>query len=173
MFPFPQYQKEVLGTFEVVSGNLVVSDPCYEEDLDILKKAKKGTWEAIVVKKIEFGLYRVVSGIVAKHVDASDPIMLEETKPARFGVHVDSGQAGIFDAAHYQDDSVIESFDPRFSFENPWYNKCCELTCSLHAAGILPYGAVSSSGNGDGTYQCRYRRNESGEIDYVRIEFLK
>lgn len=38
-----------LGTFEVISGKLVVSDPCYAEDLwccNALENVRNGVWNA-------------------------------------------------------------------------------------------------------------------------------
>lgn len=44
-----------------------------------------------------------------------------------------------------------------------WYTACCRLTLSKQMAGVIPYGAVSSSGVGDGRYDCFVRRESNGE----------
>jgi hypothetical protein len=93
---------------------------------------------------------------------------------AGFEVGVDSGQAGLFDASHYQDDSIIPNPKPRI-YSAPsdiWYSHCCDITRSPLGAGVLPYGVVSSSGFGDGGYDCFICRNEYGQIIRAEIEFI-
>lgn len=170
---FPQYTKKILGTFEIVSGRMAVSDPCYKPNdfgYGVLRNVKKGVWEACVMLK-DCGEWGVrVAGLRVRHQDAGIPISKDDTRRARFMVGVDSGQAGFFDEEHYDDSSLIDSF--RHNFGSPWYNRCCDLTLGEDQAGVLPYGAVSSSGYGDGGYDCRYKTNADGEIDYARIEFI-
>jgi hypothetical protein len=98
---------------------------------------------------------------------------------AKFEVGVDSGQAGIFDVDHYKDDSVFGNKKPKFERStldesgNKWYAFCCDATLyTKYTAGVIPYGAVSSSGFGDGGYPCIYWTDESGEIVKVAIGFI-
>ena len=39
-------------------------------------------------------------------------------------------------------------------------------------AGVMPYGAVSSSGFGDGGYVCYTHEGDTGEIDFAFIVFI-
>ena len=171
---FPSYKNVPLGTFEVISGRMAACDPCYKTKdwcRGVLENVKKGTWEACILTKDckQFGL-RVV-GIKVKHVYASNPIRIDDTHEAGFHVYVDSGQAGFFDEQHYGDNSLIDSYE--HAYGEPWYNKCCDITLGENMAGVIPYGAVSRSGFGDGEYECRVKTDENGEIDYARIEFMQ
>lgn len=50
--------------------------------------------------------------------------------------------------------------------------KALELHGSLGSFGVLPFGAVSSSGFGDGGYNLYVERDASGEVVAARIEFI-
>ncbi len=54
-----------------------------------------------------------------------------------------------------------------------WYSMCCQHTLSERSAGVIPGGAVSESGYGDGAYECFYRVNPNDEVVGVKIVFLK
>ena len=47
-----------------------------------------------------------------------------------------------------------------------------DITLSKMSAGVLPYGAVSSSGFGDGGYTCYTHADENGVIDFAFIVFI-
>lgn len=73
-------------------------------------------------------------------------------------------------AEHHEEDARIvkeqlqKSIDKMPSdFGDVWYTACCHLTLGDVAAGVIPYGAVSSSGVGDGTYDCFVRRETDGQ----------
>lgn len=147
-----------LGTFEVTSDRLVISDPCYElgtRCMGMIPDVKPGLWTASigVADMGEFG--KRITYVAAFHQD-SPSIQKLKACPAPFEVGVDSGQAGIFDYGHYQDESVIES--PALTdFGSRWYSICCHQTLdSEHHAGLIPHGVVASSGFGDGCYSCYY-----------------
>ena len=90
-----------------------------------------------------------------------------------FEVGVDSGQAGFFDDAFYQNDTVFEELpSPGFAIGDLWYRHVCDITLSKMSAGVLPYGAVSSSGFGDGGYTCYTHADENGVIDFAFIVFI-
>jgi len=136
-----------IGKFEIASGGAMISDPCYERGTwcqGILDHVKNGEWIAEVVERGDriFELH-------ANHISNPNATQNQKSlKRAEFEVGVDSGKAGIFDSKHYRDD-------------NPLSN----------ATGIVPYGCVSSSGYGDGSYVCYYHKNEDGEIDGIMIGF--
>ena len=167
-----------LGSFEVVSGKMDVSDPCYEVDVwcrGELENCKLGTWNASAIEKHMGSWGHRICKLIAVHEDyihASG--MIREV--AGFEVGVDSGQAGIFDASHYRDDSVVSNDGHKHLFEGeefePWYDYCCDITFSDQSAGVLPFGCVSSSGFGDGGYDCYFWRNSEGQIVRVEIEYL-
>ena len=102
------------------------------------------------------------------------PIRMSKGQCMGFDVGVDSGQAGLFDASHYRDDTVIPNHENLKDKEPSeiWYDHCCNITLSPLSAGVLPYGVVSSSGYGDGGYDCFICRNEYGQIIRAEIEFI-
>lgn len=183
-----------LGEFEVELGEVVVSDPCHKDVKPqkgfsfqgILKKVKKGTWTAEVIKvgkgsqrekatglSLEWGTRCAELRIFHEsHVGGNDCAW----EPQNFGVGVDSGQAGIFDRKHYRDDSIVPSNyqwrDWSLDSEEPWYSLCCDKTISDPEAGVIPYGAVSRSGFGDGLYHCFVCRDENGQITAIKIVFI-
>lgn len=172
---FPNYKSVQIGEFEVVSGQLICSDPCYlKENISVdgcvLQNVKKGRWLATLLLRTNEN-YAIVAGLRVMHEEASTPIYKNDTEIADNSVYVDSGQAGIFDAEHFRDNSVVDGETFKHNYGIPWYNKCCDLTLSEQQGGVLPYGAVSASGYGDGSYICKFKMDEAGQIDYVRIEF--
>ena len=61
---------------------------------------------------------------------------------------------------------------PGFAIGDLWYRHVCDITLSKMSAGVLPYGAVSSSGFGDGGYTCYTHADENGVIDFAFIVFI-
>ena len=166
-----------LGTFEMASDRMAVSDPCYDTDVwcrGELQDVLPGIWEASVIKRDEGEWGIRVAKLVAVHKDYVDSDM-EPMTLAPFEVGVDSGQAGLFDAQHYRDDAVVVDPDTAVNGNEPgalWYMHCCCLTLTKLAAGVMPYGVVASSGYGDGSYDCFVSRNSDGKIVRVEIEFI-
>ena len=166
-----------LGSFEMVSDRMAVSDPCYDTDVwcrGELEGVLPGIWEASVVKRDEGDWGMRTAKLIAVHEDYADSDV-ELMALAPFEVGVDSGQAGLFDAHHYRDDAVVAEPDTAVNGNDPgalWYMRCCHLTLTKLAAGVLPYGVVSSSGFGDGSYDCFYGTNSDGKIVRVEIEFI-
>jgi hypothetical protein len=176
-----QIERAYLGQFENVSGRFAISDPCYDVDTwcrGELDDVKKGTWNA------EAGIYdagdwgKRVALLIATHndydEDAEGDYLSDVTQ---FDVGVDSGQAGIFDATHYRDDSVIGYDEPsggQYSEKGKrWYDLCCRATLySEHQADVIPYGVVSSSGYGDGVYECTFWLDSTDEVIKVLITFI-
>ena len=168
-----------VGSFRVVSGRVVVSDPCYEIGVwcqGVLEKVRKGQWASHVSLAQEGACDTCVAELIARRTppaNPSNPRWIEE----RFEVGVDSGQAGIFDMAHYRDDRSAQAVE-RLSRETicpeePWYSLCCDRTSgSEMGAGVIPHGVVSSSGFGDGSYRCFTQRDCAGYIIAIRIVFI-
>lgn len=165
-----------LGEFEVVSGKLAISDPCYTTDVwcrGELVNVLNGTWQASAIEVYKGQWGHRIAQLIAVHESCSGEKM-SKGQCVGFEVGVDSGQAGIFDASHYRDDSVIPNSESTTAAEpgEMWYQRCCDLTRLPLSAGVLPYGVVSSSGFGDGSYDCFICRNEYGQIVRVEIEFI-
>lgn len=180
-----------IGDFKIESGRVYVSDPCYKTGTwcqALVDGVKNGNWEAHIDNRDEGrpGLLRV------NHESYPDITHLEcSIIPNEIGV--DSGQAGVFDAAHYrQDSSIPEDFqplDPGGMFDDftdeeggRFYGACCDRTLgptgegrrddNFHGGGTIPFGAVSSSGYGDGGYEAKAYKNDDGEIVAIEIEFI-
>lgn len=156
----------VLGQFEVTSGKLRVTDPCYDRSVwcSGYVDAENGTWNALITTAdTELMGRRVARLVVWRQVDTQ----LGETapiadQPVDFEVGVDSGQAGFFDDAFYPDNCE----------EGDFYGKCGDFTLSKQMGGVLPFGAVSRSGFGDGGYDCFVGRNEKGNVVSAQIVFI-
>jgi len=169
-----------LGEFQIISGNVIVSDPCYELDIWCLGKlsnVRKGKWEAHILVSDEGAWGNRVAELVAECVEPGETGILLGWEPQEFKVGVDSGQAGIFDREHYRDDSVVKGVsrkaDETIRPEEPWYSICCDRTLSEPGAGIVPFGVVSSSGFGDGSYRCYLMKTREGIIQGIKIVFIE
>lgn len=84
-----------------------------------------------------------------------------------FDVGVDSGQAGFFDANDYPEDG---------GEDEAFYETCCRQTLD-HNAGIVErfgrnMGAVSSTGWGDGSYDCHYVTDDQGQVIAAGILYI-
>lgn len=175
-----------LGQFELTQPCMRVSDPCYDKDTwccGTIPNCCIGTWAAAIAHDDDENR---VALLVAMNKDAGldfskfDEVWTDDHYIhylagwliCSFEVGVDSGQAGFFDEAHYQDDHVFDGADaPREDFGSTWYSKCCELTLS-NGAGVIPYGVVSCSGYGDGCYTAIVHKNRQGLVDCVLIPFM-
>jgi len=150
-----------LGEFST-TGKLFVTDPCYDRNtwcqgtLDI----EPGNYEAFLEKKDEgmWGVRCAILEIRRPKVEVKD----KDWQVTDINVGVDSGQAGFFDDSHFPGRDVDED----------WYRKCCDITLAKMGAGTLKGGVVSSSGFGDGGYNCYVYRNKDGVIVAARIDFL-
>ena len=174
---------DYIGDFEVESGSVMVSDPCY----------KPGTWCQAKLDDVYNGKWKAwaiqrdgrVAELIASCMIVDDPYDIGETliDPERkkpFDIGVDSGQCGIFDAKHYQQDSDIVD-DPEFDailgegttkhgVGDRWYNACCDITLE-GGEGVIPFGVVCQSGYGDGSYDL-YVEKHAGKIISIKIVFI-
>ena len=135
-------------TFEVTSGKIIVTDPCYKFDEENVLTAKNGTW----TMSVNTNNQGVIAELIVLHsdyykVDAVERI-LDMTCP------VDSGQAGVFDS-----DVYFKHQGGKFGDLYSFYDKVCHITCETEEqSGIVvvdgtAVGAVSISGYGDGNYE--------------------
>ena len=176
-----QINRISLGQFENISGRFAISDPCYDTNVwcrGELTQVRKGKWNA------EVGIYdagnwgRRVALLIATHEDYDEDAEGNyQLETAPFEVGVDSGQAGIFDAIHYKDDSIFwNRGNPVHDYGDngeKWYGFCCDATLNTeHQADVIPFGVVSSSGFGDGGYDCIYFTDTNGEIIKTIITFI-
>ena len=157
-------------TFDVTSGKMVCSDPCYELGTwcqGVIDNVRNGKWEAGIATSDEGGWGERISHLWVFNLEAvaKTPQILRDIEQFRgtrlaFDFGVDSGQFGFFDYDNYRNDESAKDlkkhdFGNDFSMKetgDEWYRACCDFTLSSESWGVLPNGAVSSSGFGDGQY---------------------
>ena len=153
--------------FEITSGKIVCSDPCYKTDvwcMGIVDNVENGSWIAIADKK-DMGDWgeRITSLFIGnkQHLERNPKLVdyVFEDEPLNFAGGVDSGQFGFFDFANYRNDESakdLEKYDFGAGYDiedgDKWYRACSNLTLGDESWGTLPNGVVSSSGFGDGSY---------------------
>lgn len=168
-------------SFEVVSGTLVCSDPCYSLDtwcMGIVENVKKGKWNA-QIERMDLGDWgERISVLMVSHESNPNPTFdFGEHLP--FTAGVDSGQFGFFDKDFYRNDESAKDL-PKYNFSNDfdreagdiWYRACAQLTLGDESWGVLPNGAVSSSGIGDGSYDVFAETNPEGEVIALCVVYL-
>lgn len=143
--------------FNVTSKRLACSDPCYESP-EVEVRAKNGTWaaRALVSKDRSWG--RRIGRLEAKHLD------YDKTRPCEVKVYrpgVDSGQFGVFDGGMYHAGD-----------DEDFYGLCCDATLGKDQCGGVRGGFVSSSGFGDGVYECEVS-SVDGEAVKVVVTFIE
>jgi len=151
--------REDLGQFEVISGAVRVTDPCYDTSVwcsGEIKNVRNGRWSAVVVKDRSRCACLIAFIGRTRKVDDCNWMALD------FEVGVDSGQAGIFDSKCYEGGTDNQK----------WYDKCCELTLGELGAGVIDTGCVSSSGYGDGGYVASVIKDDK-EVIAIKIDFIE
>lgn len=166
-----------LGNFEVNSGQLVVSDPCYELNattiiMGVLDNVLNGIWIGQVEKVEVRDWGEACSKLTAYHHSVAEQEANLEWVKCPFIVGVDSGQAGIFDKDKYR---ILDANAPKGSTvtDSAWYDSCCDITESGEEAGVMDGGVVSRTGIGDGTYGVYRTTNDQNQVVGVKIVFIK
>jgi len=160
-----------VGSFHLESGQMIVTDPCYDPDTKcagLINNARPGKWNASIDYADIPGWGERNWTLVVSHSDAKKSELTRWSK-CPFRVGVDSGQAGVFDLARYP---KTERWRGRFGDEGTFYDSACKLTLSDTGAGCIEFGAVSSSGLGDGGYSAYAAQNTAGETIGVMIVFI-
>jgi hypothetical protein len=158
---------EKIGKFTIQSGEVLVTDPCYERPHtpeNILQNVRNGVWHAFI-ERLDHIWGLPISELIVRHCATPDSIKIDDL--ARFDVPVDSGQAGFFDDQFYPTGDTGDYGDP-----NSFYGRVCNLTMSPKRAGVVAFGAVSSSGYGDSCYDCYIAKDEDGVIIAAKIVFI-
>lgn len=157
-----------IGKFEITSGFLNITDPCYDIDTWCAAfelPAKNGKWcgEIDLLDIPDWGTR--VSKLIAYHIENKKD---KVTRRINAHIGVDSGQAGIFDSSVYPIGNTGE-----YNELDTFYGKCCNATLNnKNPAGIINnMGIVSSSGIGDGSYTAKVKK-EKGKIVKLEVDFL-
>jgi hypothetical protein len=142
-----------------------VSDPCYGTCVwcsGVVDNVKEGTYNVDINLSDEGMWGERVKSLTAIHSEYSGHSIIEK---APFEVGVDSGQAGIYDEDYYR------QYHSEDDCNDDWYKEVCDLTD--------PFGTkdgkcvVSSSGYGDGGYNCYLLRDKNNEVVGFQIVFIE
>ncbi len=171
--------KKVIGTFKVESGEVTVSDPCYDlKSIAGKWQAVNGDWKAAINLRKD----GTVSSLTATLVNPGKTDKWEKTNSAG---GVDSGQMSIFDSKFYRAPSEADGkpqpkwMDSKRIKEvgEKFYGACCTLTCGDNSenlgGGVLAHGTVSSSGYGDGVYPVyvKFANGPSAKVVGIKVRF--
>ena len=163
--------KEISKGFINLGEKVMVSDPCCE----------MGTWCQDTIDNMLKGIYKCdlemcdtvwghrVSAIQVTHVDYMNKFLAYKCHSCYIGV--DSGQAGIFDYEYY------EKYH-NGNTDDDWYGTVCDKTISMYNGTefldgntVDGLGFVSSSGYGDGCYDC-WVAERDGKVVAIRVEYI-
>lgn len=175
--------------FEVTSGIIVCSDPAYSMPIwcqGVAENVKNGKWQAGIETTDEDLFGQRISKLWVYHLDEAilNPNIIKDIESNKgkilpFMCGVDSGQFGFFDYPHYRnDESAIDL--PKYNFHaefdqdsgDSWYRAMCDITLGKDMWGVVPFGVVSSSGYGDGSYRVTGIKNDDGEYVALYVIFI-
>lgn len=159
------------GQFTLSQSVMRVTDPCYTRgtwcsgNLDALP----GTWHASYTTESSEGR---VASLIVRHSSVAGISLGDINEKTDIDVGVDSGQAGFFDDEFYPHD------ENEFEYESDtFYGICCEASggdCIVtlpNSGNPVNVGAVTSSGYGDGGYNC-YVSTVNGVVVAAKIVFI-
>lgn len=147
-----------------------VTDPCYDVDSPglQLREDRNNLFGEIDIAPGKYWVVAHISdcGVWGERVTTLTAQKVDEDVIVRqfapFDVAVDSGQAGIFD---------VEKFNYGGNATEKFYDDCCEAT--NNTVGKVGEGCVvSTSGYGDGVYECILGYNDNKEVVYIMIVFV-
>lgn len=144
-----------------------ISDPTYDPNTSHAGtlEVKTGEYNCYVTIN-DFGEYgERIMGITVIHNEYDNPDFKESWIASKVTAGVDSAQCGIFDSEYFE----------RHQEDDEWqmivYNKT--HTENGFDAGIVDGQClVSSSGFGDGAYNCFVKYNEDGAIVAINVQFI-
>ena len=168
-------EMEFIGDFAVVSGQIIISDPCYErkESLNYLASVRNGTWRAYTEHGSES---RIIQTLVVHHEKIKLENLSENNWERLTYVPIHSGKAGFFDYLFYRDNNNTKQKDDLTKLDSPcktWFAMCCDVTFNQEGSGIasvVPNGVVSCSGNG--LYNC-FAQYKKEKMIALKIDFMK
>lgn len=152
-----------MNSFEITSGAIFASDPCYDSKTNCAAKidnVKNGSWNY----EINVDNNRI-SELTIWHKNSKDL----HWKPFKSDFGVDSGQFGFFDYQYFLNHENEREYGiPGF------YNDCCEATLNdPYVNTIANAGVVSSSGYGDGSYPVYVAHNNEGQVVALRVFYIE
>lgn len=178
--------KEFVGPVTFSSGKVMVSDPGYNIGTwcqYVLENVKTGTWMTTKTSSDE-GQWGIRTASIEAYIDEA-PNDNDYELESNADIGVDSGQAGFFELDGYNNTKlfgdklmpVYPAFEPKPDDDkeqqeiDTFYGICCEITLN-RKTGVLPYGIVSDSGYGDGSYDLFVRRDTDGLVTAMKLVFI-
>lgn len=144
-------------SFKVVSGELIISDPCHDKDSDTCTyAAKNGIWEAREREKGRF--------LIANHIDYPFDERDLLYSNVITDIAVDSGQLGLFDSTLYPEGETGTYDDPE-----SFYGRCCAV--EDYAGSIDGLGINVKTLYGDGLYPMIGIYGDDGALVSIAIDF--
>lgn len=167
--------KTYIGDFTVKSGSLIVGDPCYKLNSWCLVdsiKALNGKWKVHLLRCGE-----EKQALLIHHENfptRANAVM----RDLLYGAPVDSGQLCVHDKKYWGKKSAIpkgffpKGYEARISDDDPWYEMHCKITTDSELeAGVIPFGCVTSTAYGDGTYHVEGIK-KYGRFTAIRIHLI-
>lgn len=159
----------MMQTFEITSGTIRACDPCYKQNItwctQTFENVLNGTWRAYPAKIRDNMWGERISELTIVHEDYSAELAVYKHVDREFCV--DSGQFGFFDGA-----KMHALTEDQFEYEDgTFYMQICEQTLAKQFA-LIPWGAASSSGYGDGSYDVYEYRNAEGKAVSYKVVFI-
>lgn len=161
-----------LGKFPIKSGKIDITDPCYESwvwcretKTDILNGEYNAT--AIVYDEGVWG--KRIGELEIEHDSYKNKSLVWKNEGIVVGV--DAGVCGFFDGKpNYTDDEwqdICEWFKHESdNFERP------NMSVVDPSTPFKCYGVVTSSGYGDGSYECFVKRESNGYIVGLKLVYI-
>jgi len=140
------------------------TDPCYgidtwcAGDVEVIP----GKYNAAVWRDTIDDWGRRVHALMVWHVDKDRPMDGAPWEKTDIDGGVDSGQFGFFDKAKFQGRDADEDV----------YSQICDQTLTAACVGKLEWGAVSSTGFGDGSYPVYALRDADGKAYALKAVYI-
>jgi len=164
---------KVLGTFEITSGKMVLSDPGIDyhqegpnDDIEIYD-VPNGKWLVYIINisKKYPQVRNKIRNILIHHTSLT--VLDLEWQKLDATIGVDSGLVGFFDLSHYQNNELIPEYSKKQG--KTWYDVTCE-PCKI--AQTIPFGVVSRSEYGDPIYNV-YGAYKDNQLIGLKIKYTE
>lgn len=171
-----------LGVFVQGHSDFVVGDPSVPNDdqyLCVISNPEAGLWKCAVQIVAGNGdsPSEKVSVLIAKSERC--PYSFEQVEEQMFfwgrlpnSVLTMHGVIGLYDRRFYQDPTSFAIPPTRSEGKEKWVESCLDMVMDAPYACVFPHGVVSSSGNGEGSYEVYVLRDTAGVAQAVVVDFL-
>lgn len=147
------------GTIEVTNDKIRVSDPGYKPDTwcnTVITDALSGKYDCYYIEEDN-----CIAELRIYHESVALDTVFNENYSSSIGV--DSGLCGFYDEDYFQQINI------NAKTKNDWYDKIYKIE---NFDVLDKKCCITSSGYGDGVYDCYVHRNDSNKIDAAGIVFM-